>query len=129
MCIRDRHTPASNGTAAARASKAVAKKAPTTKKTTSSNTTTTVTRKKSKIDFTVIEGVGPKICQLLEKAGYKDFAALSKAKVGDLRNVLENAGSRYKMHDPSKWAQQARLASKDQWSKLNEFQAKLKQDK
>lgn len=108
-----------------------AKKAPVVSKNATGKATavTTKTRKTSKIDFTVLEGVGPKICQLLVKAGYKNFATLSTAKVGDLRKVLESAGSRYKMHDPSNWAKQAKMASKDQWSKLNAFQASLKESK
>ena len=87
------------------------------------------TKSKSKIDFTVIEGVGPKIKQLLQKSGYSNFEDLSKAKVKDLRQVLSDAGSRYQMHDPSKWAKQARFAAKDQWTKLNEFQATIKKGK
>lgn len=109
-----------------------ASQAPATTNSPSASKTTvrkTVRRGKAKIDFTVIEGVGPKICGLLEKAGYKDFAALSKAKVKDLRNILSDAGSRYQMHDPSLWAKQARFAANNQWSKLNAFQAKLKEEK
>lgn len=124
-------TPSATATkpgAKSTSTKTRAKKAPAQNGQTT--TTRTVTSKgKSGIDFTVIEGVGPKICQILEKAGYNNFDALSKAKVTDLRQVLENAGSRYKMHDPSKWAKQARFAAKDQWSKLNEFQAELKKGK
>jgi len=107
------------------AKKAVAKKINKTT-TKSSAKKINTTKKKGKIDFTVIEGVGPKICQILMKAGYKDFAALGTAKVGDLRKVLGDAGSRYQMHDPSTWSRQAKMAAKDQWTKLNEFQATLK---
>ncbi len=116
-------------------SRKTAKQAPNGSNSNNEKTVTGSTKKfktikrTSKIDFTVIEGVGPKICSLLEKAGYKDFAALSKAKVGDLRSVLKDAGSRYQMHDPKDWAKQARLAANDQWSKLNAFQAELKKKK
>ncbi len=99
-----------------------------TKKSTAKGSAKT-TKKNSKIDFTVIEGVGPKICQILESAGYKNFAALSTAKVGDLRKVLQASGPRYKVHDPSKWARQAKMAANNQWSKLNEYQAVLKEAK
>lgn len=90
---------------------------------------TTRTKSTAKIDFTVIEGVGPKICRLLEDAGYSDFNALSKATVGDLRDILQEAGSRYKMHDPKQWAKQAKMAASNQWSKLNAFQSELKKSK
>jgi len=114
------------GGAVARRATKKAGQAPSELKTTVNKT---VKRSKGKIDFTVIEGVGPKICSLLEEAGYGDFDALSKAKVKDLRNVLTEAGSRYQMHDPSLWAKQARFAANNQWSKLNAFQAKLKEEK
>lgn len=117
-------------TVAATAPASAASKAPSTaKKNNTAKTTTRTTRGKSKIDFTVIEGVGPKICSLLEAAGYNDFQSLSAAKVGDLRQILKDAGSRYSMHDPKNWAKQAKLAANDQWSKLNAFQAELKNKK
>ena len=128
----------SNGSVAAKAKNSkLAAKAPSTKKQKPTSRAKAVskakspskTKKKSKIDFTVIEGVGPKIKQLLEKAGYKSFEDLSKAKVKDLKQILNNAGSRYQMHNPSKWAKQARFAAKDQWTKLNEFQATIKNGK
>jgi predicted flap endonuclease-1-like 5' DNA nuclease len=115
-----------------------ASKAPTSKKQKPTSRAKTISKpsakaktkkSKSKIDFTVIEGVGPKIKQLLQKAGYKSFEDLSKAKVKDLRQILNNAGSRYQMHNPSQWAKQARFAAKDQWTKLNEFQATIKNGK
>lgn len=104
-------------------------KAPNSNKSNSSSTTKKTKSSKGKIDFTVIEGIGPKICRLLETGGYPDFEALSKAKVGDLRNILKNAGSRYSMHDPSQWAKQAKFAVNNQWTKLNAFQAELKNKK
>ena len=122
-----------SGTTTATAPSRAASQAPkSTRKNNASkatSTTTKTTRGKSKIDFTVIEGVGPKICSLLEAAGYKDFNSLSTAKIGDLRKVLKEAGSRYQMHDPKHWANQAKLAANDQWSKLNAFQAELKKNK
>lgn len=124
-------TPSGSASATSTPSR-VAKQAPTaTKKNNNSKSTTTTrtTKGKSKIDFTVIEGVGPKICSLLEAAGYNDFQSLSKAKIGDLRQILKDAGSRYQMHDPKYWAKQAKFASNDQWSKLNAFQAELKSKK
>ncbi len=98
-----------------------------TSKTVSSTTRTK--RGKGKVDFTVIDGVGPKICSLLEAAGYENFQSLSKAKIGDLRKILQDAGSRYQMHDPKDWTKQAKLAANNEWSKLNAFQAELKNRK
>ena len=83
------------------ASKKTASKKPTVKK--ASN---------DKVDFTKIEGVGPKIAQILQKSGYKTYADLGRAKKKDLLAILEKAGNRYKMHDPSNWAKQSKSLGK-----------------
>ena len=77
-------------------------------------------------DLTKIEGVGPKIQTLLQEKGILTFSDLAKAKVADLKAILEAAGSRYKMHDPATWAKQAKLAADGQWEKLQQLQNELK---
>lgn len=77
-------------------------------------------------DLKVIEGVGPKIAGLLEDAGFKTWAELAKADVEKLKEVLAEAGSRYKMHDPSTWAKQAALAAEGKWEELEKYQDDLK---
>jgi len=76
-------------------------------------------------DLRKIEGIGPKIAELLAKIGIKTFADLSTTKKSTLKNMLRDAGSRYKMHDPSTWPKQAKLADKGKWKKLVTFQSKL----
>ncbi len=76
-------------------------------------------------DLKKIEGVGPKIAQLLNAAGFVTFADLSKAKVKALKEVLTNAGPRYKMHNPSTWAKQAKLAANGKWDALKKLQDEL----
>lgn len=77
-------------------------------------------------DLTKIEGIGPKIAQLLNEDGIKSFADLAKAKSAKLKAVLEKAGARYRIHDPSTWAEQAKLALKGEWEKLAALQVELK---
>jgi large subunit ribosomal protein L27 len=77
-------------------------------------------------DLKVIEGVGPKIAGLLEDAGFKTWADVAKADVEKLKEVLAEAGSRYKMHDPSTWAKQAELAAEGKWEELEKYQDELK---
>ena len=72
-----------------------------------------------------IEGIGPKIEQLLYKAGIFTFQDLSNSKKSTLSNILLNAGNRYKMHDPSTWAEQADLAANGDWEKLKILQDEL----
>lgn len=76
-------------------------------------------------DLVVIEGVGPKIADLLKADGIGDFAALAKASKSQLQAVLDKAGSRYKLADPGTWAQQAALAATNKWVELKKLQDEL----
>lgn len=102
---------------AKKAPKAVAKKA--APKTSSKKVT-------AKDNLKKIEGIGPKIEKLLKDAGVVTFSDLAKAKLTLLKEVLANAGSRYKMHDPTTWTEQAKLAAKQDWEKLEVLQKELK---
>lgn len=73
-------------------------------------------------DLKIIEGIGPKIEELLHAANITTFAQLATTDFNALREVLDNAGTRFKMHDPSSWGQQALLAANEQWEKLKELQ-------
>ncbi len=70
----------------------------------------------------IIEGVGPKIEQLLKDAGYDSWGAVANASYVQLREVLDAAGPRYRIHDPKSWSQQAKLAHEGKWTQLVEFQ-------
>lgn len=70
----------------------------------------------------IIEGVGPKIEDILNKAGFQTWADIANAKVIDLKNILHDAGPRYRIHNPSTWSQQAKLAIKEDWKNLADLQ-------
>ena len=76
-------------------------------------------------DLTAIEGVGPKIDGILKAAGFQTFAQLAQADVEKLREVLAEAGSRYKLAVPDTWPEQAALAAKGEWDALEELQDAL----
>ena len=76
-------------------------------------------------DLTKIEGVGPKIAGLLADGGFGTFKALAKADVDALKAILADAGSRYTMHDPTTWPQQAQLATDGKWDELKTLQDEL----
>ncbi len=80
-------------------------------------------------DLTIIEGIGPKIAELLIAAGITDFAQLAASKKSAITDVLSNAGSRYAMHDPTTWPQQAKLAAGGKWEQLKKLQEELKAGK
>ena len=76
-------------------------------------------------DLKKIEGVGPKIASLLTDAGISTFALLASADVAKIKEVLLAAGSRYKMHNPTSWPQQAALAADGKWDELKKLQDEL----
>lgn len=73
-------------------------------------------------DFRKIEGIGPKISQLIKDAGIPTFADLAKTEVAKLNEILEAAGSRYRMHNPASWPLQAAMAAEDKWDELKVWQ-------
>ncbi|MCB9809796.1 50S ribosomal protein L21 [Candidatus Peribacteria bacterium] len=77
-------------------------------------------------DLTRIEGVGPKIADLLTAAGYETYASVSAATVADLQAVLDEAGPRYSVHSPATWPEQAALAAAGDFSALTALQEQLK---
>ncbi len=82
-----------------------------------------------KDDLTKIEGVGKKIAEILIAAGIASFEILAKATPKKLRAVLDEAGKKFKTHDPASWPKQAKLAAAGKWADLKKLQAELKSDK
>ncbi|OQW70662.1 MAG: hypothetical protein BVN34_01385 [Proteobacteria bacterium ST_bin12] len=76
-------------------------------------------------DLTVIEGIGPKINELFHNNGIKTFAALAEATVPQMRAILDAGGSRFRIANPSTWAQQAALAAENKWTELKKLQNAL----
>lgn len=73
-----------------------------------------------------IEGIGPKIAEILNAHGIYTFADLAEAAIDELRKCLEEAGPRYRLANPETWPEQARLAAEGKWLELDELQRKLK---
>jgi predicted flap endonuclease-1-like 5' DNA nuclease len=79
----------------------------------------------TKDDLKKIEGIGPKIEELLNTAGIMTFVQLSVTPQQKLQEVLDSAGKRFAMHDPTSWTLQANLASKNDWEALKQLQSQL----
>jgi predicted flap endonuclease-1-like 5' DNA nuclease/predicted nucleic acid-binding Zn-ribbon protein len=73
-------------------------------------------------DLKQIEGIGPKIEELLNAEGIYKYEQLATTKLETFRAILEKAGSRFRMHDPQSWSAQAEMAHKGDWVKLKEYQ-------
>ncbi|HMP39876.1 MAG TPA: helix-hairpin-helix domain-containing protein [Roseiflexaceae bacterium] len=74
-------------------------------------------------DLTKIEGVGPKIADLLAGAGYATYADLGQADVATLRALLADA--KLPMAKPDTWPEQAQLAAAGDWEALELLQQRL----
>ncbi len=73
-------------------------------------------------DLKIIEGVGPKLESILKEGGITDLKVLSETPVDRLREILEEAGNRYKMFNPTTWPKQAELAAAEKWEELKAYQ-------
>ncbi|MEQ1747422.1 MAG: hypothetical protein ABMA02_18470 [Saprospiraceae bacterium] len=73
-------------------------------------------------DLKIVEGIGPKIEQLLFNAGITTYGQLAATSVQQLKDILVSAGPRYSMHDPGTWSAQALLAANGEWENLTAYQ-------
>jgi predicted flap endonuclease-1-like 5' DNA nuclease len=76
-------------------------------------------------DFKIIEGIGPKIEELIYKEGIHTYEQLSNTNPIRLSNLLKSAGPRFQLHNPSSWPQQAKLAHEEKWDELQVLKNKL----
>ncbi|MEM9930085.1 MAG: helix-hairpin-helix domain-containing protein, partial [Bacteroidota bacterium] len=72
--------------------------------------------------FKVIEGIGPKIESVLKASGILSLNQLAETPADRLREILEEAGSRFKSHDPKTWPVQAGLAADGKLKELKAWQ-------
>ena len=76
-------------------------------------------------DLKIVEGIGPKIEELLHNAGIKTWEALSETSIDHIKEILDAAGPSYQIHDPGTWAAQAGLAAEGKWDELKKWQDEL----
>lgn len=75
-------------------------------------------------DLKIIEGIGPKIEQILHSTGIYTFQQLADANVDHLRELMRSSNLR--LADPGTWSEQARLAAMGAWDELTTYQGTLK---
>jgi predicted flap endonuclease-1-like 5' DNA nuclease len=76
-------------------------------------------------DLPIIEGIGPKISELLKANGVSTFSKLSTMTVSEISTILDKGGSRFKLANPGSWAHQAKLCAENRWSELKVLQDEL----
>jgi len=76
-------------------------------------------------DLKKIEGIGPKIQELLNNAGIRTYKDLGNSNRDTIKKLLDTAGPQYRMHEPETWPAQAKLADKGEWETLKQYQEKI----
>lgn len=77
----------------------------------------------------IIEGIGPKMEQVLKENDIHNFESLALSSPDQLRKLLNKYGEKYRMIDPETWPQQASLAVEQKWEELIAFQSSLGSEK
>ena len=80
-------------------------------------------------DFKKIEGIGPKIQELLNNADIKTYEDLKNSDSVYIKKLLDAGGPQYRMHEPKTWPAQAKLAFKNEWKKLEDYQEEIINDR
>ena len=76
-------------------------------------------------DLAVVEGIGPKISELCSGIGITTWRQLADTDVAVLQSMLDAAGSRYAVHKPGSWPQQAGLLAAGKWADFQAFTGDL----
>jgi predicted flap endonuclease-1-like 5' DNA nuclease len=69
-------------------------------------------------DLTVVEGIGPKIAEIIEADGIGTWRSLSRVESSHIKGLLDDAGPRFQMHDPGTWPEQAALLADGRWEEF-----------
>lgn len=84
-----------------------------------------VPRVKGSDDLTIIEGIGPKIADLLTAGGIGTFAKLAGAEQAAIKAILDKGGRNFALANPETWPQQAKLCVRGKWEELKRLQDEL----
>jgi predicted flap endonuclease-1-like 5' DNA nuclease len=78
-------------------------------------------------DLERIEGIGPKVAELLQSAGITTFEQLAQVDVEHLGQILKEVG--LAMINPATWPEQAKLAAAGDWDAFQALQAEVKSNR
>lgn len=74
-------------------------------------------------DFKIIEGIGPKIETLLKENNILTWRELAATEAEIVKKILlEKGGKKFSVHNPSTWAEQAKMAFEGKWKELKSYQ-------
>ncbi|WP_299873394.1 helix-hairpin-helix domain-containing protein [uncultured Cocleimonas sp.] len=75
-------------------------------------------------DLKKIEGIGPKIAEVLGEAGVTTYAQLAGMERDAIKTILDTVAT-LKSKEPKTWPQQAQLAADGKWDELKTLQDEL----
>jgi predicted flap endonuclease-1-like 5' DNA nuclease len=76
-------------------------------------------------DLVIIEGIGPKIAELLRRNGVDAFETLSRTDLATLWSILDKGGARFRLANPGTWPAQALYCVRGDWAGLKKYQDEL----
>jgi predicted flap endonuclease-1-like 5' DNA nuclease len=76
-------------------------------------------------DLEVVEGIGPKIAQLLRQHGITTFVQLASAAPSEIAAILEKGGPNFRVANPGTWPEQAGYCVRNDWAGLKQLQNRL----
>jgi predicted flap endonuclease-1-like 5' DNA nuclease len=76
-------------------------------------------------DLEIIEGIGPRVAEVLRDAGITSFHALAQLTPAQITAALERGGPNFRLVNPQTWGDQALLAANNRWASLATMQAAL----
>ena len=72
-----------------------------------------------------VEGIGPKIQEVLQAAGINTHADLAAKSADEVKEILAPEGGVIASRDTSTWPAQAQMAADGEWEKLRAWQDEL----
>ncbi|GGC21320.1 hypothetical protein GCM10011386_11610 [Parapedobacter defluvii] len=76
-------------------------------------------------DLTIVEGIGPKIAEVLANAGISSYADLAAKSAEDIKALLVDAGDQFNTAVTDTWPAQAKLAAEGKFDELKKWQDEL----
>ncbi len=73
-----------------------------------------------------IEGIGPKLEELLNDHKIYTFSQLAETSSGELQKMLDTLGEQYRIHDPATWPEQAKLLAEGKYEEFDKLTLELK---
>jgi predicted flap endonuclease-1-like 5' DNA nuclease len=76
-------------------------------------------------DLEIVEGIGPKIAQLLRQHGVTTFVQLASSSPAEISAILEKGGPNFRIANPGSWPEQAGYCVRNDWAGLKALQDRL----